>query len=52
MAKYKITVDLISKKSESKITFDSTRQLFGWIVRNPKAVLGADKEGNWFIKVK
>ena len=52
MAKNTITVDLQSKESSSQITFSSTRQLFGWLVRNPKAVLGADKKGNWFIQVK
>lgn len=52
MAKNKITVDVVSKKSESKMTFESTRQLFGWLVRNPSAVVGADAKGNWFIKVK
>jgi len=52
MAKNKITVDVVSKKSESKMTFESTRQLFGWLVRNPAATVGADAKGNWFIKVK
>lgn len=52
MAKNKITVDLKSGKSESKLTFTSTRQLFGWLLRNPKAVLGADNSGNWFVEVK
>ena len=52
MAKQKITVDLKAKDSESKMTFESTRQLFGWLVRNPKATVGADANGNWFIKVK
>ena len=52
MAKYKITVDIKAGKSESKMTFESTRQLFGWLVRNPKAKVGADAKGNWFIKVK
>lgn len=52
MAKNKVTVNLKNGKSESSITFESTRQLFGWLVRNPKAVVGADKSGNWFIKVK
>ena len=52
MAKNKITVDLKSWGSESKLTFESTRQLFGWLVRNPKAKVGADKNGNWFISVK
>lgn len=51
MAKNKVTVALSSKGSESSITFESTRQLFGWLLRNPKAKLGADKQGNWFIKV-
>lgn len=51
MAKYKVTVDIKTKGSESKMTFDSTRQLFGWLVRNPKAKVGADAQGNWFIKV-
>jgi len=51
MAKNKITVDVVSKTSESKMTFESTRQLFGWLVRNPKATVGADGKGNWFIKV-
>lgn len=51
MAKNKITVDLKTKDSESKITFSSTRELFGWVVRN-KATLGADKNGNWFAQVK
>ena len=52
MAKNKITVDLKAGKSESKMTYESTRQLFGWLVRNPKAKVGADKSGNWFITVK
>ena len=52
MAKYKVTVDIKAKGSESKMTFESTRQLFGWLVRNPKAKVGADKSGNWFITVK
>ena len=52
MAKNKITVDIKAKGSESKMTFDSTRQLFGWLVRNPKAKVGADAKGNWFISVK
>lgn len=52
MAKNKITVDIKSKGSESEMTFESTRQLFGWLVRNPKAKVGADKSGNWFISVK
>lgn len=52
MAKQKITVDLKAKGGESKMTFESTRQLFGWLVRNPKATVGADASGNWFIKVK
>ena len=51
MAKYKVTVDIKTKGSESKMTFDSTRQLFGWLVRNPKAKVGADSNGNWFIKI-
>ena len=52
MAKYKITVDIKAGKSESKKTFESTRQLFGWLVRNPKAKVGADAKGNRYIKVK
>lgn len=51
MAKNKVSVALKSGKSESVMTFESTRQLFGWLVRNPKATVGADKSGNWFIKV-
>ena len=51
MAKYKITVDIKAGKSENKMTFESTRQLFGWLVRNPKAKVGADASGNWFIEV-
>lgn len=52
MAKQIITVNLVTKDSTSQMTFSSTRELFGWLVRNPKAVVGADKSGNWFIKVK
>ena len=51
MAKNKITVDIKSKGSESEMTFESTRQLFGWLVRNPKAKVGADAQGNCFIKI-
>ena len=51
MAKNIVTVNLKSKNSESKMTFKSTRELFGWLVRNPKAKLGADTNGSWFIKV-
>lgn len=50
MARNNITVVLKTKDSESKISFASTRQLFGWFVRHPKAKVGADKKGNWFIK--
>lgn len=52
MAKNTVTVNLTVKKSISKMTFKSTRELFGWLVRNPKATVGADAQGNWFIKVK
>lgn len=52
MSKSKVTVPLIINKKESEITFVSTRQLFGWIVRHPKAKLIADKKGNWIIKLK
>lgn len=52
MAKQVVTVDLREGTQESKITFRGTRELFGWLVRNKGAKLGADTNGNWFIKVK
>lgn len=52
MAKQIVTVNLVTKESTSQMTFSSTRELFGWLVRNPKASVGADKDNNWFIKVK
>nr|DAV76498.1 MAG TPA: hypothetical protein [Caudoviricetes sp.] len=52
MAKYQVSVPLVVKNSTSEITFKSTRELFGWLVRNPKAKVGADKNNNWFIEVR
>lgn len=52
MAKYQVTVPLIVKDSVGEITFKSTRELFGWLVRNPKAAVGADENNSWFIEVQ